>query len=232
MIDDLAFIVLVEVELQQRAVGSRLHRYCTLVVSVIKVTFCGHTWVCFQDGFRFMHIVRVMSAEVKEVVMDAPPEGRKSRKRSGKRAGRKTRVAEDDATVVTKDEHMNPKVPVPVQASAPASVAVGPKVVIAPPKKKPVKVMLVPKGTPTVAPRSVKHKTFKAKSVKVTIDNTAKTRKSRVDALAKIDGMSDDQIRAAAVQARLSRRETVGKAPIGLLRQMIKDYQIMKGRLQ
>jgi len=177
--------------------------------------------------------------DVKEVVMDAP-EGRTSRrKRSGKRTGRKTRVAEDDATVVTKDEHVTPsvspissississKAPVPVQKV----VVAGPKVVIAPPKKKPVKVMLVPKGKPATVSRP-SQKTFKAKSVKVTIDNTATTRKSRADSLAKVDAMTEDQVRAAAVQARLSRRETVGKAPIGLLRQMVKDYQTMKARL-
>ena len=164
--------------------------------------------------------------------MDAP-EGRTSRKRSGKRTGRKTRVAEDDATVVTKDEHVTPsvssissKAPVPL----PLPKVAPPKVVIAPPKKKPVKVMLVPKGKPATVSRP-SQKTFKAKSVKVTIDNTATTRKSRAESLAKVDAMTEDQVRAAAVQARLSRRETVGKAPIGLLRQMVKDYQTMKARL-
>ena len=175
-----------------------------------------------------------MSApDVKEVVMDAPQEGgRRSRKRTGGGKRRKTRVAEEDSTVVTKDEHAT-KVSTPATAPAPASVhksTIAPKVVIAPPKKKPVKVMLVPKGK--TVPKLVKNKTFTAKSVKVTIDNTAKTRKNRTDALAKVDAMTEDQVRAAAVQARLSRRETVGKAPIGLLRQMVKDYQIMKGRLQ
>jgi len=232
VINDLPFIMLVKVQLQQWAVDGRLHRCLNLAASVIKVTFCGHTWLCFQDGFRLNGIVRVMS-DVKEVVMDAPQEGagRRSRKRSAGGRRRKTRDAtEEDGTVVTKDEGTKATVPVP--APVQKATAVVPKVVIAPPKKKPVKVMLVPKGKPTVAPRPVSHKTFKAKSIKVTIDNTAKTRKSRADSLAKVDAMTEDQIRAAAVQARLSRRETVGKAPIGLLRQMVKDYQIMKGRLQ
>ena len=74
-------------------------------------------------------------------------------------------------------------------------------------------------------------KTFKAKQLKVTIDNSAKTQKRRSTMMTKVDEMTDDQIRAAAVHARLSRRETVAKAPIDLLRQMVKDYQIMKGRL-
>ena len=89
--------------------------------------------------------------------------------------------------------------------------------------------MLVPKGK-TVA-RPLGRKTYRSKSVKVAIDTVA-TRKQRRATLAKVDAMTDDQIRAAAVQARLSRRETVGKAPITLLRQMVRDYQIMKGRLQ
>jgi len=168
-----------------------------------------------------------MSApDVKEVVMDAPQEGgRRSRKRSGGKR-RKTRVAEQESTVVTKDEHAAKVAPTPL----PVKPTIAPKVVIAPPKKKPVKVMLVPKGK--VVPKISKNKTFTAKNVKVTIDNTAKTRKNRSDALEKVDAMTEDQVRAAAVQARLSRRETVGKAPIGLLRQMVKDYQIMKERLQ
>lgn len=161
--------------------------------------------------------------------MDAP-EGRTSRKRSGKRTGRKTRVAEDDATVVTKDEHVTPSVSSKAPVPLPLQKVAAPKVVIAPPKKKPVKVMLVPKGKPATVSRP-SQKTFKAKSVKVTIDNTATTRKSRAESLAKVDAMTEDQVRAAAVQARLSRRETVGKAPIGLLRQMVKDYQTMKARL-
>ena len=167
--------------------------------------------------------------------MDEPQDGgRRSRKRSGGGKRRKTRATED-STVVTKDNHAvkvapPPPAPLPVPLPLPVKPTIAPKVVIAPPKKKPVKVMLVPKGK--TLPKLVKNNTFTAKSVKVTIDNTAKTRKNRSDALAKVDAMTEDQVRAAAVQARLSRRETVGKAPIGLLRQMVKDYQIMKGRLQ
>jgi hypothetical protein len=44
----------------------------------------------------------------------------------------------------------------------------------------------------------------------------------------KIESMTEDQVRAAAVNAKLSRRETVAKVPIGLLRQMLKDYQSMR----
>jgi len=169
-----------------------------------------------------------MPEEVKEVQMDVPVEGRRSRKR---RSGpRKTRAAdkEESTTVVTKDEAVKDVV---AKRPAPPSkiILAPPKIVLAPPKKKPAKVMLVPKGK-TVS-RPLPSKTFKAKRVKVTIDNTAKTQKHRKTVLAKVDDMTDDQIRGAAVQARLSRRETVFKAPIELLRQMIKDYQTMKGQL-
>jgi hypothetical protein len=175
-----------------------------------------------------------MSAEVKEIQMDVPLEGgRRSRKRTaGGRKGRKTRVAteENESTVVTKDEHKPTVASVASAVASQQAVAVqSPKVVIAPAKKKPAKIMLVPKGKAVT--RTVPRKTFKAKRVKVTIDNTAKTQKHRKAVLAKVDTMTDDQIRAAAVQARLSRRETVTNAPIGLLRQMVKDYQTMKGML-
>ena len=103
------------------------------------------------------------------------------------------------------------------------------KVVLAPPKKKAAKVMLVPKGKP-IRPTAAT-KTFKIKKVRMVIDNTAKTQKRRKDIMTTIDAMTEDQVRAAAVTARLSRRETVSKVPIDLLRQMMKDYQTMRGAL-
>lgn len=105
-----------------------------------------------------------------------------------------------------------------------------PVVVLAPPKKKPVKVMLVPKGK-SGGMKAIARKTFRAKRVHVTIDNTAKTVKHRRQVLGRVDAMTDDQVRAAAVAARLTTRERVAKAPISLLRQMIRDYQTMKGML-
>jgi hypothetical protein len=104
-----------------------------------------------------------------------------------------------------------------------------PVVVLAPPKKKVPKVMLVPKGGPSVKP--VLKKTFKAKKIKVLINNTAKTQKQHRSIIEDVDAMTDDQVRAAACAAKLSRRETVSKAPITLLRQMIKDLQLMKKQL-
>jgi hypothetical protein len=109
--------------------------------------------------------------------------------------------------------------------------------VIAPAKKKLAKVMLVPKATvgaitPGVKPaRPVVAKTFKAKRVHLTIDNTARTVKRRRLELGKIDAMTDEQVRDAAVMARLAKRETVAKAPPALLRQMLKDYRTMRGQL-
>jgi len=184
-----------------------------------------------------------MPDDVKEVQMDMPVKGSRRKRRSGTK---KTRENEGGDTVVTKDTAVTSSVVpalvhkqvAPTSASiikkvVPPPVAQSlPKVVLAPAKKKTPKVMLVPKGKPIV--RSIvadRHKTFKAKRVKVTIDNTAKTQKHRRTLIAKVDALTDDQIRAAAVKAGLSRHETVAKAPIGLLRQMVKDYQTMKGLL-
>ena len=173
-----------------------------------------------------------MTAEIKEVQMDEPfQEGGRKRKPRSKTRKRK---AESEA-IVTKDGP-GTAIPAPAPAPAPAPVPVPAvqkpppaKIVIAPPKKKPAKVMLV--STATKAKPSVLRKTFKAKQIKVTIDNTAKTRKHRTSVLQKVDAMTDEQIRAAAVNARLSRPDSVGKAPIALLRQMVKDYQTMRRML-
>ena len=172
-------------------------------------------------------------SDVKEIQMDMPLEGggRTSRKRRAGGKRRKTREADGEATIVTKDQApISTLSPVLAQAPTYASVpAKKPTVVLAPPKKKVPKVLLVPKGK--VVSRPLHRKTFKAKRFKVTIDNTAKTQKHRKAVVAEVETMTEDQVRAAAVAARLSRRETVTKAPIGLLRQMVKDYRIMKGML-
>jgi hypothetical protein len=127
--------------------------------------------------------------------------------------------------MVTKaDAAPKPVVPLPV-----AIVGKKPVVILAPPKKKVPKVMLVPKSK-SVPAVNLK-KTFRAKRVAVTINNTAKTQKQHRGIVENVDAMTDDQVRAAACAAKLSRRETVGKAPITLLRQMIKDYQLMKKML-
>lgn len=173
--------------------------------------------------------------------MDVKVGGRKSRRRRTAKA-----AAEEgsDMTVVTKDP-ANPTIVTPsgppivahsksqkggAPLGAVAATAPAPKIVLSPPKKKPAKIMLVPKG-PTRVPKVLHKKTFKAKQVAVTIDNTAITRKHRKSVMAKIDEMTEDQVRAAAVAARLSRRETVAKVPVGLLRQMVKDVQTMKASL-
>ena len=163
-------------------------------------------------------------SDVKEVQMIT--------KEDTKRRKRKTRkAAADDATVVTKDATVvartaEARLPAPSSAPAPAPA---PIVVLAPPKKKPAKIMLVPKGKPVVRP--VGRKTFRARRVRLVVDNTRATQNRRKSVVAKVDALTDDQIRAAAVHARLSRRDTVGNAPIALLRQMILDYQAMKGAL-
>lgn len=163
----------------------------------------------------------------KEVVMEVKEGGLRQRSRRRRKGAAAGAV---EATMVTKAEAV-PKPPV----SAPPVVAAGsvavkkPVVVLAPPKKKVPKVMLVPKSK-SVPAVNLK-KTFRAKRVAVTINNTAKTQKQHRSIVEDVDAMTDDQVRAAACAAKLSRRETVGKAPITLLRQMIKDYQLMKKML-
>ena len=174
-----------------------------------------------------------MSTSEKEIVMDVKDGGSKRRKSRRRKAAVPLSEGDVGPTLVTKDG-ASETVKAAATVSTPAPVAgvslvKKPVVVIAPPKKKIPKVMLVPKGKPTVKP--VVKKTFKAKKVKVVIDNTAKTQKQHRSVVQDVEAMTDDQIRAAACAAKLSRRETVGKAPITLLRQMVKDYQLMKKML-
>jgi hypothetical protein len=168
-----------------------------------------------------------MNTSEKEIVMDVKERGAKKRKSRRRKAAA---LSEDDVgpTTVTKDGASEIVKPVTAPTTT-VSLVKKPVVVLAPPKKKIPKVMLVPKGKPSVKP--VVKKTFKAKNVKVTINNTAKTQKQHRSVVEDVDAMTDDQIRAAACAAKLSRRETVTKAPITLLRQMIKDLQLMKKML-
>jgi hypothetical protein len=112
--------------------------------------------------------------------------------------------------------------------------------VIAPPKKKAARVLLIaakPSGLVAGKPvagilkKDIQRKTFRTKHVRLVIDNTAKTQKRRRQTLQKIDALTDEQVRQACLDAKLSRKETVAKVPIGLLRQMLKDYQTMRGNL-
>ena len=157
--------------------------------------------------------------------MEVQEGGRRSRKRSGAGKRRKTQMASSEqqpAAVITKEQ----ATPVATKPAAVKAVAKKPTVILAAAKNKSAKVVLVPKGA---TKRIQQKKTFKAKKIKVTIDNTAKTQKRRTDLIAAVEAMTEDQVRAAAVAARLSRREKVAKVPIGLLRQMVRDYQSMKG---
>jgi len=164
----------------------------------------------------------------KEVIMDVKEGGAKARTRRRRRGARAAGDGNEPATV-TKTGADVTIAPVSAPASVSAKAVKKPVVVLAPPKKKVPKVMLVPKGKPTVKP--VLKKTFKAKRVAVTINNTAKTQKQHRSIVEDVDSLTDDQVRAAACSAKLSRRETVGKVPITLLRQMIKDLQLMKKML-
>jgi hypothetical protein len=100
---------------------------------------------------------------------------------------------------------------------------------LAPARAKVSKVLLIPKGA--TKPKPMHRKTFKAKRVQVVIDNTKKTQTRRNKVVADIDSMSEETLRAAAVSAKLSKAETVAKVPLPLLRQLMKDYRMMRGQL-
>lgn len=125
--------------------------------------------------------------------------------------------------------------PAPIVATAQTGGGPAPNVIIAPPKKRPPKLLLVPGIKKplggVVARTAALQKTFKAHKVRVLIDNTIKTQRRRRQTLQAVEAMTEDQLRAAAVAARLSRRETVEKVPVDLLRQMLKDYRMMRGML-
>jgi hypothetical protein len=177
-----------------------------------------------------------MTEEYKEVSFDVAAAdtmsgGTRRRRGRGRKTMKQQGGADEGSDVgIQKAEVAPAPAPAPVvKELAPIqSGGAAPVVVIAPAKKKPAKLMLVPKGK---AGKPALKKTFKAKRVCVTIDNTAKTRKHHQSLLQKVDSMSVDQLRAAAVASRLSRRESVAKVPEKLLRQMVRDYQTMKGML-
>ena len=160
----------------------------------------------------------------KEVTMDVKESRRK----------RRTRKSKMDDTLVEKavEATVKPEIKpeakpiIPVIQVKPQKVK--PQTLILAPAKKAPKVMLVPKEQKKVmAPR----KTFKVRNLKVVIDNTAKTQKRRRKVLADIDSMSEETLRATAVTAKLSRAETVAKVPLPLLRQLLKDYRMLRGLL-
>jgi hypothetical protein len=162
-----------------------------------------------------------MPEEVKEVVMDVSHTEGKSRRR-------KTRKRHTAESVIEKDTAVELVAPAP--APAPKPVKTKPTVlVLAPARKKAARVMLVPKGKEPKPSNT--RKTFKAKQVHVIIDNTAKTHKRRKQLLNDIDNMTDQQVRDASVAAKLARKEKVAKVPVGILRQTLKDYKMMRGLL-
>jgi hypothetical protein len=192
--------------------------------------------------------------EIKEVQMDVLAEegGARRRRRRRTRKGAVGTAAEESGPVVEKEAPAVATATVskgsgsgsgPVvkqKVVTPVVPVIHPKVVIAPPKKKPARVLLVaakPSGLVAGKPvagilkRDIQRKTFRAKHVRLVIDNTAKTQKRRRQTLQKIDALTDEQVRQACLDAKLSRKETVSKVPVGLLRQMLKDYQTMRGNL-
>ena len=112
-----------------------------------------------------------------------------------------------------------------------ASKPAAPVVVIGPAKKKAL-VKLVSKkaviSAQAPAMKPVVAKTFKAKRIRVTIDNTARTQKRRRQVLRSVDSLTEEQLREQAVKFGLSRTDSVKKVPQDLLRKMLKDYYAMR----
>jgi len=176
--------------------------------------------------------------DIKDVVMGPGGEtmtgGKATRKRRQRR--RKTTISasghtEDNATTVVEKEKEKEKEPVAVVkresapvGSASASVPAPIQKIVLAPKKKPAKVVLVPRS----ARRLVK-KTFKARRIRMQIDNTEGTRKKQRSFNKRIDAMSDAQVRESVVNAKLARAETLAKAPPSLLREMLRDYHVLRG---
>jgi hypothetical protein len=130
-------------------------------------------------------------------------------------------AAQTGGATVAKQLASKPAIkPTPTPKVAPTSI-----IVLAPAKKK-AKIMLVSKKGPvtTIMPP----KTFKAKRIRVTIDNTARTLKRRRQVLRSVDSLTDEQLREQAVKFGLSRTDSVKKVPAGLLRKMLKDYYAMR----
>ncbi len=126
------------------------------------------------------------------------------------------------------------KTPAASVAKQLATKPAAPVVVLAPAKKK-AKIMLVSKkqaaatvSGATPAKVAVPQKTFKAKRVRVTIDNTARTQKRRRQVLRSVDSLTEEQLREQAVKFGLSRADSVKKVPVDLLRKMLKDYYAMR----
>ena len=198
-----------------------------------------------------MEPVKVAEDGIKEVQMDYLAEEGGARRRGRRRRTRKGSVTasspSDDgggcAVVEKEAAALTASVKGPVvkqKVVAPVVQVIPPKVVIAPPKKKVARVLLIaakPSGlvagkpAPGILKKDIQRKTFRTKHVRLVIDNTAKTQKRRRQTLQKIDALTDEQVRQACLDAKLSRKETVSKVPVGLLRQMLKDYQTMRGNL-
>lgn len=188
-------------------------------------------------------------SEIKEVQMDVPTDqagggatrrrrrARRAKTQRGGAAAETAGVSTGESVLVEKAISSAPVAPTaapaaPIQAggakkAAPAATA-APVVVLAPAKKK-AKVMLVSKKAIAASGgASAANKTFKAKRIRVTIDNTARTQKRRKQVMRSVESLDETQLREQAVRFGLSRADSVKKVPIDLLRKMLKDYYAMR----
>jgi len=147
-----------------------------------------------------------------------------------RRRRRRTRKAPEDS--LAHGQQPQPTAPVKTESVVVEKTSKHPPIVIlSPPKKKMARLLLVPSKTEKKDTKKVvdRRKTFRAKRVVLTIDNTAKTAKRRSGLMKQVDALSDEQLRETAVAAKLARRESVANVPEKLLRQMVKDYQSIRG---
>lgn len=148
-----------------------------------------------------------------------------------RRRRRRTRKAPEDS-LAHGQQQPQPIAPVKTESVVVEKTSKHPPIVIlSPPKKKMARLLLVPSKTEKKDTKKVvdRRKTFRAKRVVLTIDNTAKTAKRRSGLMKQVDALSDEQLRETAIAAKLARRESVAKVPEKLLRQMVKDYQSIRG---
>jgi len=169
------------------------------------------------------------TADTKEVVMDVEQGVQRPRKR---RAARRTKKADTSSDTVVEKATDVPQAKVsettvaakPVTKPVVKPAPIIQQKVVLQPKKKPAKLLLVPHTS-----KRMTKKIFKARRIRMHIDNTAKTQKKQRQFNHRIEAMSDAQVREAVVAAKLARIETLAKAPISLLKGMLRDYHMLRG---
>ena len=144
---------------------------------------------------------------IKEVSMDLPVSGKRKRRRT-KKADVQQADTRVERTIVNKEIPATPQ-----------------KIVLAPPKPKHAKVLLVPKDVKQTKPHT--RKQFVSKRFLLNRSPKLETRRRKI--LAEIDTLPDEKVRDLAVSSNIFTAEAVKKVPIKLVRSVIKDCKMIKG---